>query len=137
MKPYQIALEEYGIKQILGAGTSARVLEYFKKVGHSWVHDDEVAWCAAFTGYCIEMAGIKSTRALNARSYLKWGTSTKTPKLGDVVVLWRIKKDSVYGHVGFFISKRNGLIYILAGNQNDEVNIMAYPEIRLLDYRTI
>lgn len=136
MKPYEIALQEYGVKETVGPGTTQRVLEYFAKTGNSWVKDDETAWCAAFTGFCLETAGIASTKKLNAKSYLTWGKQTKTPKLGDVVVLWRETKTSPYGHVGFFVTKRDGFVYMLAGNQNNEVDISAFPESRVLDYRT-
>ncbi len=137
MKPYEIALQEYGTKEVVGAGSSARVLEYFAKVGHKWVIDDSTAWCAAFAGFCLETAGIPSTKALNARSYLTWGTSTTTPKVGDIVVLWRDNPQSSLGHVGFFVAKRNGLVYMLAGNQNNEVDISGFPESRVIGYRSV
>lgn len=93
--------------------------------------------CAAFTGYCLEKAGIESTKKLNARSYLDWGNTTKTPRIGDVVVFWRGKKDGWQGHVGFFVRAKGDSIYVLGGNQSDMVNIQAYPKSRLLGYRTV
>lgn len=136
MTPYQIALSEYGIKEDLSVNSNPEVLKYYAKIGQGWVKDDSTAWCAAFMGYCLETAGITSTKALNARSYLNWGTSTKTPKVGDIVVFWRISPTSVYGHVGYFISHRNGVIYTLGGNEGDMVQIQGYPESQVLDYRT-
>ena len=136
INPVFIALNEYKIAEIVGPGTNPRVLEYFARTGNGWVKDDETAWCAAFTGYCLETAGIKSTHLLNARSYLKFGTETKSPKVGDIVVLWRGSIDAAEGHVGFFVTRRAGNVYILAGNQGNEVNISAFPETRVLSYRT-
>lgn len=136
LKPIEIALQEYGTKEIEGIKNNPRVVEYFAKCGNSWVHDDETSWCAAFVGYCLETAGIKSTKKLNARSYLTWGTKTTTPKLGDVAVMWRITPTSPYGHVGFYITERDEMVYLLAGNQNNEVNIVAYPKSRFLGYAT-
>lgn len=136
MNHLEFALGEYGEKEIVGAGTSKRVLEYFSKSGNSWVKDDETAWCSAFVGYVLESCGIKSTKKLNARSYLKWGKPTTTPKMGDIVVLWRQSKTSAFGHVGFFIRKKDGLVYMLAGNQNNQVDITGFPESRVLEYRT-
>lgn len=136
MKPYEIALGEYGITAVVGSKSNPEAMKYFKKVGHSWVKDDDTAWCAAFTGYCLETAGFKSTKLLNARSYLDWGVPTKKPKLGDIVVLWRVSKDSVYGHVGFYVKETPDQVYILGGNQNNQVNISAFPKTRVLGYRS-
>jgi len=86
MIPIEIALKEYGTKEIVGSENNPRVLEYFRTTGNSWVQDDETAWCSAFVGYCLETAGITSTKKLNARSYLTWGEATEKPELGDIVV---------------------------------------------------
>ena len=47
-------------------------------VGAAWpLPHDEVPWCAAFVGACLERAGIASTRSLMARSYLGWGAGAR------------------------------------------------------------
>jgi len=130
------ALEEIGKKEIVGAKHNPRILQYFKTVGHSWVKNDETAWCAAFVGFILEKSGINSTKKLNARSYLKFGESTSNPTKGDIVVFWRNGKNSAYGHVAFFIRQTKNWIWVLGGNQNNEVNISKYHKTRLLDYRT-
>lgn len=134
---FKIALQEYGVKEIVGSKHNPRVLEYFAKVGHSWVKDDETSWCAAFVGFCLETAGMKSTRALNARSYLNIGTPTTKPEVGDIVVLWRNSPTSWEGHVGFFIKETPTGILILGGNQSNQVFIAEYPKNQLLGYRSI
>lgn len=136
-KHLQIAFNEYGISEIIGAKHNPDVLKYYKEVGHSWVKDDETAWCAAFVGYCLEKAGLGSTRKLNARSYLDYGTSTTKPQFGDIVVFWRGSKNGWQGHVGFYINERDGMIYTLSGNQSNQVNIAPYSKTRLLGYRRI
>lgn len=136
-KAFEIALKEYGVKEIPGPKHNPRVLEYFAKVGHSWVKDDETAWCAAFVGFCLESAGLSSTRALNARSYLTIGTPTNSPEPGDLVVLWRVSRNSWQGHVGFYISETPNGILILGGNQGNQVCIAEYPKNQLLGYRRI
>lgn len=136
MIPFETALNEYGEEEIVGSKTNPRVLEYFIKSQNSWVKDDETAWCAAFVAYCLETANIKSTRKLNATSYMAWGKPTTKPKLGDIVVFWRISPTSGYGHVAFFVKERNGFIYTLGGNQSNMVCIEKYPKSQLLGYRT-
>ena len=67
------AWRELGVHEVAGRGDNPRIIEMFKDVGHSAVEDDEVAWCAAFAGACLERSGHRSTRSLMARSYLTWG----------------------------------------------------------------
>lgn len=136
MKPLEIALGEIGTLEDISSGSNPRVLEYFAKSGNSWVKDDSISWCAAFVAFCLESTGITSTRLLNARSYLKWGKSTTLPKLGDITVLWRISPTSSFGHVAFFIRKQGNYVWLLGGNQSDQVMIQKYPLSQVLDYRT-
>lgn len=137
MKHLDIAFNEYGEKEIVGPLHNQEVLEYYEVAGHSWVKDDETAWCAAFVGFCLEKSGIRSTRALNARSYLNFGAPTANPSVGDIVVFWRGSKDGWQGHVGFFIRKDGDKIYVLGGNQSNEVNISPYSASQLLGYRKV
>ncbi len=137
MKPFEIAFQEFDVREIVGKDDNPEVLKYFAEIGHSWVKDDETAWCSAFVNYCAKKAGYDYSGKLDARSWLKVGKKTDEPKLGDIVVLWREKKKGWKGHVGFFIKKRKGLIYILGGNQSNRVKISAYSEHRLLSYITL
>lgn len=136
MNPLEYALSEYGTLEDLSSGSNPRVLEYFAKVGQSWVKDDAVSWCAAFVGFCLESAGVASTKALNAQSYLKWGYDTQNVRIGDVCVFWRESKASGLGHVAFFVRKEGNYIWVLGGNQSDQVCIQKYPAVQLLAYRT-
>jgi uncharacterized protein (TIGR02594 family) len=135
MNPLLIALNEYGTKEIKGILHNTEVLKYFKDIGQKQIKDDETAWCAAFVNWVLMKAHKMTTGSLMARSFLKYGIKTKTPEIGDVVVLWRISPTSPYGHVGFFIKETKDKIYILGGNQSDEVNITAFPKSQLLSYR--
>lgn len=136
-KVIETALIEYGKVEIPGSKHSAHILEYFAEIGHSWVKDDETPWCAAFVNWVLKECNIKGTGKLNARSFLTLGTLITDPKVGDIVVLWRGSKTAAEGHVGFFITERDGLIYILGGNQSDKVCVSAYPKTQLLAYRRV
>lgn len=137
MQPYQAALQEYGTKAIAGAMHSPEVLKFFADIGAPWVKDDETAWCAAFVNWCLMQAKLKFSSKLNARSFLTYGTATTTPKLGDIVVLWRISRDGPYGHVGFFVAQTHDRVYMLGGNQGNAVNITDYDKTYLLGYRAV
>lgn len=135
MKILEIALKEYGTKEITGKSHNKKILEYFSEIGHAWVRDDETAWCAAFVNWVLKKAGTEGTGRLNARSFLKWGQKLEQPYLGCLVVLWRISKKSPYGHVGFYINSDDDWVWILGGNQNNEVKISKYPKSRILEFR--
>ena len=138
-KAYKLAKSYIGLKEIKGSRHENKIVDFFKTVGHSWVKDDETAWCAAFVGAMLERSNIKSTRKLNARSYLEWGDEVKDwndIKEGDIVVFWRKGENSAYGHVAFFHSfNDNGDFMVLGGNQSNSVNIQAYAKERVLSIR--
>lgn len=137
MTPLEIALKEYGTKGYIGAINNPRVVNYFKEIGQSWVQDDETAWCAAFVNWCLKQSNKPYTGKLNARSFLDYGVSTKTPALGDLVVFWRINKAGPYGHVAFFIAETKNTVFVLGGNQQNRVQITEYEKEQVLDYRQI
>ncbi|PCI88185.1 MAG: TIGR02594 family protein [Hyphomicrobiales bacterium] len=133
-KWFEIAQNEQGVEEIKGQKHNVKIVQYFADVGHDEVKNDETAWCAAFVGSCLEKAGLASTRALNARSYLKWGRAIDTPVPGCIVVFKR-GNSSWQGHVAFYIGQSHGRIKVLGGNQNNQVKVSAYSEDDLLGYR--
>ncbi len=139
----EIALGEFGTREIVGKKNNPEVLKYFKEIGHSWVKDDQVAWCSAFANWVIQTTNkefnfsLEMSGKLNARSWLEVGRKVENPKQGDVVVLWRESKKSWKGHVGFFIRQTKHHIYVLGGNQGNKVSIQAYRKNRLLEYREL
>ena len=137
MKTIEKAISQYGIKEIVGKQHNPAVLKYFNEIGCDWVKDDETAWCSAFVNWVCKSSGKAYSGKLNARSWLNIGIKTNKPQLGDVVVLWRESKDSWKGHVGFFIRQTKNWIYVLGGNQNNQVNIKAYLKSRVLEYRKV
>ena len=62
------AWDELGQREIDGSADNPRILAYFRAVGQDGILHDEVPWCAAFVGACLERAGNASTRSLMARS---------------------------------------------------------------------
>jgi len=134
------AYKEIGVKEMPGSAEHPSIKQYhaFARVDNDpkKAYSESVAWCAAFIAYCLEMVGMGSTNNLMARSYLKWGKSSKADPLpGDIVILWRDKINGPYGHVGFFIKEEGEHIYLLGGNQSDAVNIKKFSRVYLLDIR--
>ena len=105
MTPIELARSYLGTKELKGSADNPKIMEMYRTVGHDWVEHDEVAWCAAFVGHCLEKAGLASTRKLNARSYLMWGEKVAGPeqaKEGDIVIFTR-GPGTAQGHVAFFL----------------------------------
>jgi len=128
-----IALGEYGVKEVPGVENNPEIMKYFKEIGHSWVQDDETAWCSAFANWCALQKNYEGSDKLNARSWLDVGSKVEFED-ADLVVLWRVSKDSWKGHVGIPIRDDGSHIWILGGNQSNMVRISAYPKDRLLAY---
>lgn len=131
------ALKYYGTKGIEGTENNKDILKFFDEIGHDWVKNDEVPWCAAFLNYILQISGMENTRKLNARSFLEIGEEVEKPTLGDVVVFWRLNPKGTLGHVGIFVNEDEKYIYTLGGNQNNRVSIAPIEKVRFLAYRRL
>lgn len=134
---FNLAKTYEGTWEWKGSDHNPVVVGFFADVGHSWVQDDETAWCAAFVGSVLEKCGIRSTRKLNARSYLDFGTpiNLEDAREGDIVIFSRGDPNGWQGHVAFYVSHGTQYINVLGGNQSNQVNIKPYSRSRLLDVR--
>ncbi len=128
------AWAELGQREVAGTADNARIRAFFRDVGQTASLHDEVAWCAAFAGACLERAGHASTRSLMARSYLRWGEGLDEGRFGAVAVLSR-GSDPAAGHVGFLLGETDTHVVLLGGNQGDAVSVAAFPRARLLGLR--
>lgn len=132
---YALAHSFIGLEEIVGARHNEKILEFWKFCGLPF-RDDETPWCAGFVGGILERCGLRSSRSGMARSYLKWGKSIAEPRVGAIVVYWRVSRYSASGHVGFVAGPYDGgFIPTLGGNQGNKVCIKPYPASRVLSYR--
>ena len=126
-----------GTKEFEGPADNPKIMEMYKSVGHDWVEHDEVAWCAAFVGHCLERSGLRSSRKLNAQSYLTWGEKVagiEQAREGDIVVLSR-GNATWQGHVAFFLKAAGNQVDVLGGNQSNAVSVARYSKSRILGIR--
>ena len=131
----EYAFQEFGTREIGGRRDNAAIVRYLATVGLG-SHHDETAWCSAFANWCMQQAGIPGSRRANARSWLNWGGyCLGTPHYGCVAILWRGRRNSWQGHVGFYVGIRGRKILLLGGNQGHSVSIKEYDRDRLLGYR--
>lgn len=130
-----IASAEIGVHE-LSPGDSARIMEYLSTVDTSAIGQltDEVSWCSAFVNWVMRQSGYAGTDSAAARSWLAWGTPISGPRVGAIAVLKR-GTQSWQGHVGFVTDYDSSYIYILGGNQRNEVNVSIYQRSRVIGYR--
>lgn len=138
----EVAMTQLGTKEIVGSTHEREVLKYYDEIGHSWVDDDETPWCAAFMNWVCMMSlvpMVEKSQRLRARGFLNWGMTVKREHAaqGDVVVLWRGSRNSAQGHVGILIgwSPNGDEVFLLGGNQSNQVNVSKYKSERILDIR--
>lgn len=148
MNLLSIALSQYGLKEILGKIDNPEITKYFTSCGFTAsALRDETSWCSAFVNWCAQAACKPMSGKLNARSWLTVGAGVADgqQRLGDVVVFWRgAHKDELItgsnlkkGHVGFYIREDAQYVYVLGGNQSNQVSIAPYAKNRVLNYRRL
>ena len=132
---YRIALREMhtGVDEIRGDDHTPRIIEYHAATSLS-ATTDETPWCSSFVNWCMMKSGEDRTNSAAARSWLRWGSPLDDPQLGCVVIFSRPPNPSS-GHVAFFVRSEARRVWVLGGNQSNQVNIASYPEDRLLGYR--
>ena len=126
------ARAKIGLREIKGAQNEPLILQMWKLIKRGGIKNDEVPWCAAFVGACLEEAGIVSSRFESALSYKSWGMRIDKPIYGCIVVFERAGG----GHVGFVVGEDSaGHLMVLGGNQSDMVSIRAFDKSRVVAYR--
>lgn len=126
------ARKHIGTREIPGPKHEPKILAWWKAIKRGGIKTDEVPWCAAFVGGCLETVGIISSRYESAKSYLTWGVPLNYPVPGCIAVLTRVGG----GHVGFVVGvDAKGRVMLLGGNQGDKVNIAPFDESRVAGYR--
>jgi len=136
-KLIDIAIQEFGVKEISGSEHNMTIIQYAHESGFMWVNDDETPWCSIFTNWVAMKARYIRSNKATARSWLGVGTGIVTPTLGDIIVLQR-GNSSWQGHVGFFVNYSDEKeVNILSGNQGNEVNISPYSRQDILGFRRL
>lgn len=124
-----IARAEISQKEAQGAADNPRIVEYFSATTLG-PQPDSVSWCGAFVSFCLRKAGVIDKGSARAADWLAFGDRLSQPRPGCIVVL-KPQAAGASGHVGFWVKQEGGRIHLLAGNQNDRVDITPYPESQL------
>ena len=129
-----IARREVGVRERFGAAHNTRILQYHAAT-RLHAAADEVPWCAAFVCWCLESAGVASTRSALASSYAKYGQPCDL-KDGAIVVFGKADTDAGgTGHVAFCVGMEGDDVLVLGGNQHNSVSIAKRPKSRIVAIR--
>jgi len=144
--PYKIAERFIGLKEVKGPVDNPQVLAMLQ-LDNTWVGHDEVAWCSAFVNYVAWLLRLPRSKQLSARSWLAIGGMIPPldAKQGfDVVVLKRGEGDQpgpevlqAPGHVGFFGGYEGRHVWLLGGNQSDQVSLAPFLYENILGVRRL
>lgn len=123
------AFSQLGQQEIAGINkANPQILQYFKS-SKFWGTDDSTAknaWCASFAAWVMQKNGYSPpANAFRAKAWMKFGRQINSPIFGSL----GIKSRSGGGHIAFVVgqSADKSSLFMLGGNQNDEVNISRYP----------
>lgn len=122
------AFSEIGQSEIAGSKANPRIISYHRASGFGATDDSggKNAWCASFVCWVMEQRGYESPRtAFRAKAWSSFGKKISDPVFGAIGV----KSRRGGGHVAFVVGKSidGKSLYMLGGNQDDEVNISRYP----------
>lgn len=124
-------------REIAGKRHSSTIMGWARRLG-IWYPDDETPWCGLFTAHCIGSQipdEALPNNPLGARNWLKFGREVSAPVEGAIVVFWRGKRNGWQGHVGFVVGSDPAHVWVLGGNQSNQVNVRKFPRSRVLGYR--
>lgn len=132
-----VARGEIGVKEsATGTPSTPRILEYDAATALK-ATTDHIPWCASFASWCLERAGVRSTRSAAAASYITWGQPTP-PRPGAITVIYSAKiassrnsnGDTHSGnHVGFLLSVDDTGWTLLGGNESKAVRVKFYARV--------
>lgn len=114
----RVALSMRGLSEIVGPKDEPQILAMYAACGHPEVKHDEVAWCAAFTGWCLDEGGLPNTRSLLAISYAKYGTALDRGRLipRGAIAVWHRAGGN---HVNFVLYDDGITVTCIGGNQSN------------------
>jgi len=138
LKLYNHALEDFGLSEISGPGSNARIKKAIT-LAADWLNKDDskTAWCGCMMGLWFTELGLKPVKEFYRAN--NWKTVGKKvllseAKQGDIVIMDREGGK----HVALFSKLDKGLVYLLGGNQRNQVNVSAFnqgfvEEVRRID----
>jgi uncharacterized protein (TIGR02594 family) len=130
-KYFQEAERLLGLKEISGKGTAKEITSLWSDAGMPEIKDDETPWCAAFANGCLVRGNKPSTKSGLARSFLFPENKDKYEQLSKpekyCIGIMKRGNSSWSGHVGFVTDFDDKYVWMLGGNQGNQVSIAKFP----------
>ena len=131
------AKSQIGVKEFEGKESHPQIVEYYKAakwrpVGSKKYSDiddslDSNAWCASFVAWVMLQHNYTIPKdAAAAGSWKNFGKTISEPVYGSIAV----KRRNGGNHVAFVLGKSSDgkALYVIAGNQSNEVMVAKYPK---------
>lgn len=115
-----VALNYYGVAEIVGKKHNEMILNWAKELNLEWVFkDDETAWCGLYMAKVAKDAGKEiPADPFRALSWATFGMEVKQAMLGDILVFKRPGGN----HVGLYVGEDvENYYHVLGGNQSNKV----------------
>lgn len=108
--------------------------------GTAQLSAQDQAWCAAYANAVLAKGGLAGTGSNLASSFMDWGQETKSPSMGDIVVL-KPQAPGASGHVGFYAGQQGNNVLVHGGNQgfgrgDDGVTTSSFGLDQVRSFRT-
>lgn len=145
MTPYEFAERFRGeVKELPGTEQNP-LIQWFHQMAELGPDvSDETPWCSSFVNAMCWLARVTRSKSAAARSWLKVGEvidGVENAHVGfDIVVLKRLingMDDGRSGHVGFYAGHDNEFVYLLGGNQGDQVTLAHFPRKNIVGIRRV
>ena len=143
--PYWVAMRFSGTREVSGRAANPQIMAMLN-LDAKWPEDDAVPWCSGFVNYICWILRVVRSKSLRARSWLTVGQviNLEDARPGwDVVILNRAGGPDdpniidAPGHVGFYAGQEGSWVWLLGGNQSDEVKLSRYPTKDVLGVRRL
>ena len=139
-KTIQVAIREIGVAEIVGKGSSDRIMRWRDVLKASGANvagfsDDDIPWCGLFVAYVCHASGKEVAKdPLWAKNWAKYGTKVDKPCLGDILVY---ERPGGGGHVEFYIAETEDLYIGIGGNKTNRVKISPIEKSRCIAVRRV
>jgi uncharacterized protein (TIGR02594 family) len=143
---FDVAERFIGVTEVPGQKDNPLILAMLQK-DQAWPKNDETPWCSAFVNWIAWVLRLPRSKSLLARSWLGVGrpVDLEHAEVGfDVVILKRgsgpqpgAHNRTAPGHVGFYAGQGAVYVYLLGGNQGNEVSVARYAISRVLGVRRL
>ncbi len=148
---YDFAQRDIGIGEFAGGLDNPLLMAMLKLTAtdqwNGWPEHDEVPWCSAAMNWWCRYLRLPRSKSLLARSWLGVGRPidiTEAKAMNDVVILKRgganqpgPENMTAPGHVGCFSRLEGPSVWVLGGNQGNQVSVAPYPKQRILGIRRL